>query len=281
MMFTFAASAPLSAPRSIIRAPVCTRVHLNRSATSTRSRMSVSTAPSMTKPEQVVLSPLPRVFVYDHCPYATRTRYCLGVKNVKHQVTWLLNDDIESPTALVGKKVVPIFQPSGPDGPSMPESMDICKAVDSDARYGPPNLFRPASGRTDIAGWFNEHAELIRRLSRPRVVKAYLPEFASSDARAAYIRNHPISEPSDYEENFRNSDNLVLKLQPYMPDLDDMIFSTEFVTEGGLSFDDIDLFPRLRTLTLVADLVMPPKMEMYLSIQSAISDVGLYHVFAT
>jgi len=33
----------------------------------------------------------------------------MGVKNVKHLIHFLANDDIASPTALVGKKIAPIF----------------------------------------------------------------------------------------------------------------------------------------------------------------------------
>ena len=160
-------------------------------------RMTSTTAAAASRPPQVVLPDLPRVFVYDHCPFACRVRYALGMKNVKHHVVWLMNDDIETPTALVGKKVVPIFQPQGAAGPSVMESMDICEAVDADSRYGTTGMFRPASGREDIAAWVSENAMTVRRLTRPRNVNAPLPEFVFADAREAFIRNHALPEPSD------------------------------------------------------------------------------------
>ena len=52
---------------------------------------------------------LPVLYVYDHCPFCVRVRLALGVKNVKHLVHFLANDDIATPTALVGKKIAPIF----------------------------------------------------------------------------------------------------------------------------------------------------------------------------
>ena len=49
------------------------------------------------------------MYVYDHCPFCVRVRLALGVKNVKHLIHFLANDDIATPTGLVGKKIAPIF----------------------------------------------------------------------------------------------------------------------------------------------------------------------------
>ncbi len=56
-------------------------------------------------PQLVVGSPLPRVYVYDHCPFCVRVRFVLGVKNIKHNVIYLANDDVDTPTKLV----LPLF----------------------------------------------------------------------------------------------------------------------------------------------------------------------------
>lgn len=51
---------------------------------------------------RIVLKPLPRVYVYDHCPFCVRVRLALGLKNIKHELYFLANDDIDTPTSLVG-----------------------------------------------------------------------------------------------------------------------------------------------------------------------------------
>jgi hypothetical protein len=61
------------------------------------------------KPKRVVMDNLPTVYVYDHCPFCVRVRLALGIKNVKHNLHFLANDDIPTPTELVGKKIAPIF----------------------------------------------------------------------------------------------------------------------------------------------------------------------------
>ena len=58
---------------------------------------------------RVVRPELPVLYVYDHCPFCVRVRLAMGVKNVKHLIHFLANDDIATPTALVGKKIAPIF----------------------------------------------------------------------------------------------------------------------------------------------------------------------------
>ena len=67
-----------------------------------------SSSPFM-KPERVVLEQLPTLYVYDHCPFCVRVRLAFGVKNIKHNLVFMANDDVPTPTALVGKKIAPIF----------------------------------------------------------------------------------------------------------------------------------------------------------------------------
>ena len=60
---------------------------------------------SLTEPARsaplVAGNPIPRVYVYDHCPFCVRVRFVLGLKNIKHNVIFLANDDVETPTKLV------------------------------------------------------------------------------------------------------------------------------------------------------------------------------------
>ena len=58
---------------------------------------------------RIIRDELPIVYVYDHCPFCVRVRLALGIKNVKHNVHFLQNDDIPTPTNLIGKKIAPIF----------------------------------------------------------------------------------------------------------------------------------------------------------------------------
>ena len=52
------------------------------------------------------------------------------------------------------------------------------------------------------------------------------------------------------------------------------------VFPGGLSLDDIDLWSRLRSLTIVKGLVFPPKVRAYLDNFAAKGDLPLYDAIA-
>ena len=62
-------------------------------------------ASSLTEPARapplVAGTPIPRIYVYDHCPFCVRVRLVLGLKNIKHNIIYLANDDVETPTRLV------------------------------------------------------------------------------------------------------------------------------------------------------------------------------------
>lgn len=230
---------------------------------------------------RVIPDPLPALYVYDHCPFCIRVRYVLGMKNVKYDLNWLLNDDATTPTSLVGKKLVPIFQPLGPAGPAMPESLDICKLIDSDERYGSTGTIRDASSRTDISEVMDGIAMPLRRLTRIRFVFASgLPEFTFKDGRDAYIRNHPLEDPASYEENWERSGEWISDAQVGINQLDGLIYSKEFCTQGGVSYDDVVLFAKVRALTIIKGLVIPDRLKEYIEFQSARCEIPLYYEHA-
>ena len=72
-----------------------------RSALASSLKMGSSLTEPARKAPLVAGSPIPRVYVYDHCPFCVRVRFVLGLKNIKHNVIYLANDDVETPTKLV------------------------------------------------------------------------------------------------------------------------------------------------------------------------------------
>lgn len=220
----------------------------------------------------------PNLYVYDHCPFCVRARMIFGLKKIPHQIIYLDNDDVATPTALVGKKVVPILEMLDTDGKPvvMPESMDIVRRVDEDSRWGAP-LLQPATNREDIKAFFESIADLSRRCTRPRfALSSVLPEFHTPAARAAFVKNHPLKvAPYGYTENYINK-ALVEELGKKLVALDALIFSADCVTEGGVGYDDIDLFGKVRGLTVIKGLVLPPRLKAYLERYSEKTEIPLY-----
>ena len=67
------------------------------------------------------------LYIYEHCPFCTKARMIFGLKNIPYEQRILLNDDVDGPVRMVGRKVVPILEE---DGTFMPESMDIVTHID-------------------------------------------------------------------------------------------------------------------------------------------------------
>mmetsp|Transcript_30125 Transcript_30125/g.67936 ORF Transcript_30125/g.67936 Transcript_30125/m.67936 type:complete len:298 (-) Transcript_30125:192-1085(-) len=261
----------------------------------------VEVAAPFAKGERVIRPELPVLYVYDHCPFCVRVRLAMGVKNVKHLIHFLANDDIATPTALVGKKIAPIFALPEDDFIMM-ESLDIIAKVDTDERFGPTNQILPASGRTDIKAWQKSVQTLLRTLQRPRyVATGLLPEFQQLDGRHAFIKNHqlpPYEKPEwkgtdeidgmDMDTKLKlyaeamaaDPAHMIEDLNARLVELDDMLYCEHYCSEGGFSLDDIDLWARLRSITIIAGVEWPSKLRVYMDNISALGDVPLYDEMA-
>ena len=174
----------------------------------------------------------------------------------------------------------------------MAESLDIIAKFDSEQKLA------PASGRTDLKAWQKSVQTLLRKLQRPRYVMVPLPEFMTKDGRDAFVNNHqmpPYEKPDwkgnpdmsidfkyeKYEEAYGETASLLPELNEKLKELDEMIYSPEACTEGiGLSYDDIDLWARLRSLTIIKGVELPPKTRAYLDHFEKAGDVPLYDVMA-
>ncbi|GAB5361323.1 hypothetical protein AAMO2058_000703600 [Amorphochlora amoebiformis] len=231
---------------------------------------------------------LPKVYVYDHCPFCVRVRMIYGLKGIRHDLIWLQNDDKQTPMSMhpQQKKVLPIVDDGGR---ILIESLDIVKAVDEDPRYGSP-ILRPATGRKDIDEWVKSTKALMAGLSRPRYVMTYLPEFAFQSAKDAFILNHPIDKSKfskgdpgifeEYREALMRSDEMISAVNEKIREVEDMIYSPDHVSPGGLSYDDITFFARFRGFTLIKGVQFGPKLVQYLENMSAKTEVPLLNTIA-
>ena len=73
---------------------------------------------------------------------------------------------------------------------------------------------------------------------------------------------------------------LLEDLNAKLIELDDMIYSEHHCSEGGLSMDDIDLWSRLRSVTIIKGGKWPTKLRAYMDNISALGDVPLYDQMA-
>jgi len=186
----------------------------------------------------------------------------------------------------------------------MAESLDIIAKVDSDERFGATGAILPATGREEIKAWQKHVQNLLRVLQRPRyVATGLLPEFQQLDSRHAFIKNHQLPPydkkewKGDGTEEYPGM-SMDEKLQMYaeamakdpaplleelnckLVELDDILYCEHHCSEGGLSMDDIDLWARLRSITIVKGVQWPAKLRAYMDNLSALGDVPLYDEMA-
>jgi glutaredoxin 2 len=265
------------------------------SSSSTTESSSSSNIIPFVKPDRIVRDIIPVVYVYDHCPFCVRVRLALGLKNIKHTALFLANDDVQTPTALVGKKIAPILEWKEANV-CMAESMDIIQLLDRDDRLGPTELIRPATTRTDIKDWQSSTRDLLRVLQRPRyVATGLLPEFQQLDGRHAFISKHPMPPYSkDDWKALTMADKLAVYAEAMAKDpageieevnrklveLDDIIHCQHHCSPGGLGYDDIDLFSRLRSITIIRGVIWPTKLRQYMDHLSELADIPLYDEMA-
>lgn len=193
-----------------------------------------------------------KLYIYQHCPFCLRVLLLRGLKKLDLPVQVVLENDVETPTRLVGRKKVPILQKA--DGSAMPESMDIVRYLD--AQFAPPIL--TAAECPEIDAWSERASGLIFRLAVPRITRGDFAELATPEARAAYIERE-IRAFGDLEALLAATPELLAELAPLLAELDAMIPAPD----SELGESDIRLFPLLVMLSIVKDVRLPPALAAW------------------
>lgn len=195
-----------------------------------------------------------KLYIYDHCPFCVKARMIFGLKHVPVTDVVLLNDDVETPTRMIGRKLVPILEQ---DGRFMGESMDIVAHIDT--MDGRPVLTGPT--RPAISQWLKDEQRAGIHLMLPRFAAAPLPEFATTAARLYFIRNKE-DMIGPFGESLADTPALRASTNAGLARLAGLIQRPDAVN-GTLSRDDIHLFAHLRSLTIVAGLDWPERVRAY------------------
>ena len=225
------------------------------------------------QPRKLHKAPL-KLYIYDHCPFCVRARMIFGLKQVPHELVFLANHDEATPIGLVGSKQVPILQL--PNGNAIAESMDIVQYVDD--HYGGPAVLSPSANRPELEQWITDTANVFRLLYHPRFHAAPFAEFALRESRE-YYRLKKEKSIGPFHDALAKTPALVQQANSYLEQLVAMFHAKHSVNET-LSYDDIDLFGRLRGLTLVRDLKWPPQLREYIDYMSKETDIPLLDAMA-
>ncbi|MCZ4058716.1 glutaredoxin 2 [Pantoea sp. LMR881] len=196
-----------------------------------------------------------KLYIYEHCPFCVKARMIFGLKNLPIELVVMQNDDEATPNKLVGQKTAPILQKQ--DGSAMPESMDIVRFVDQ--QDGEPLIV----GKTNSAinDWLRHINGYVNKLLLPRIAEAPFAEFATPEARH-YFRTKKQASIGNFEELMQHAPGFIKNVSEDLRQLDKLIVKPNAVN-GELSEDDFNLFPLLRSLTLVNGIEWPTRVADY------------------
>lgn len=194
----------------------------------------------------------------------------LGWNNIPFERILYGYGDIETPTKLFGKKVLPILEY---DGKIIRESLDIVSFINSIHGVSRSTL-APETHRFD--SWIDQQLKPWQRiLSRPRIPKMPVYDWAQPED-AAYARDKYSKQGFDYDDALNRTNEAIEQVNLLLVELDSMLFSIDSANSWGVSLDDIILIPELRTLTCTKGIEWPTRVNKYLHKLSARAGVKLY-----
>ena len=211
-----------------------------------------------------------KLYVYDHCPYCVRVMLTIGLKKIDCPIDYFLNDDEDGPISRIGSKQCPILEKD--DGSFMLESLDIVAYLEE---YDGKTLYSPSENRKDLEAWIADSSMLFRNLLMPRWVLLNLPEFATQSARDYFTRKKT-KMIGDFTECLNESESLIAELEIKLCELQ-KLFVKPLTVNKSLSYDDLDLWSRLRGLTCVKGLNIPEGIKNYIDYYAKLSNVPLYY----
>ena len=210
-----------------------------------------------------------KLYVYEYCPFCIKARMIFPLKGLSFDMDVLLDDDIRTPTQLIGRKLLPILEKD--DGSRMGESMDIVRYVDA-----LPETPATITGkrRQEIGQWCSSIEHTIYQLSMPRWAEMPVHEFSTPSAKAFYIRGKE-AWVGPFKPLLRQTPERLDDVHRALAQLEPLIAADDAVN-GELSLDDFSVFPLLHQLSVVKGVQYPAKVDAYRHCMAERCNIPLY-----
>jgi glutaredoxin 2 len=196
-----------------------------------------------------------KLYVYDHCPFCVRSRMIFGLKDVACEIITLPNDDEETPTHLIGKKMLPVLVTESNE--AIGESLDIVKYIDE--TFGSSVL--TVADNPAIEAWMEETTKLIYPLAIQRWASSDFEEFRQDAARQYFI-NKKEAVFGPFTRLLEQTETMVSEINAKLEALE-LLFSQQDRDTGNFSLTDIRLFPLLRSLSIVKGIHWPLRVDAW------------------
>jgi glutaredoxin 2 len=204
-----------------------------------------------------------KLYHYPHCPFCQRVRLFLEFKKIPYESIELSYADIETPTKLIGQKMLPIIEFD--DGTIMGESLDLLREIEQ--RHPQPiGYIGPVEGPLQwssmavvgIPGYFD--------LVLPWYLEHYRQEFVSDPKGKAYYREGKEAKRGITFEALK-AKRIEIFNDQVLPHLEEILEKVEdqyFVMGPTFSVADCVLAADLNGLRLVPDIALPPEIPAYI-----------------
>ena len=214
-----------------------------------------------------------KLYIYEHCPYCVRPRIVSGLKSIDLPLIYLANDDEASHINRIGKKQVPFLEKEG--GSYLTESLDICQYLDG---LGQKPMLAQHSNDKSLVKLVEKLSKVSKALVFPRFTTHPLnqQDFPTQSAKDYFTRKKE-NYIGCFKANLRFPDKHIQQTLPLLSEIDSQM-THRFATSNVISWDDIIIFPILRNLTIIADLLTIPKnIQKYINYLSQQTGIALYH----
>jgi glutaredoxin 2 len=190
-----------------------------------------------------------------------------GLKDVECEIITLPNDDEETPTRLIGKKMLPVLVTES--NAAIGESLDIVKYIDE--TYGSSVL--NVADNPAIEAWMEEATKLIYPLAIPRWASADFAEFRQEASRKYFIsKKEAVFGP--FPRLLEQTETMVAEINAQLEVLELLLLQQEQDSEH-FSLTDIRLFPLLRSLSIVKGMKWPARVDAWRREMAVKSQVNL------
>ena len=220
-----------------------------------------------------------KLYVYDSCPFCTRVRTFIGLKNIICDIEFLQAGQFPPHIASrVSKKIVPILEVNSEGSNSavlMQESLDIIAFLDES--FG-AHLIRDYVVSNGINRLLGSIAKASSKLCYPRMPQLALPELQSEHAKAFFIQSREERMGCSFSEALLHSDEVASEVLAGLITLNSqLLLNALLINKRGITLDDIATFAELRNLSMVHELQLPEPMKLFADYIAKQSGIPLFH----
>ncbi|NKQ10829.1 glutaredoxin 2 [Pseudomonas sp. SST3] len=195
-----------------------------------------------------------KLYYYEHCPFSARVRMALNLKGIEVDGVVLPADDEQTITQLIGKHQIPVLVRD--DGTPMADSMDIVRYLDG--LDGQPIIQEPDTAA--LKQWLEPFVPNLQYLGYPRWTQIGLEEFASPSAYE-HFRKKKTETIGDFDAALANTEAKAREVDAQLGRLQEIVDLTP--PHQQPRWDDITLFPMLRSLSVVKAVEWPEDVRAY------------------